>query len=79
MSRETRDLAASTTRNSKMGDGGELLLQSLGRRHDAGKSLPATTFDREVADAARRRVANAKREKALALRQGRTVSQSPRP
>lgn len=79
MSREARDLAASITCNSKTGGGGELLLQSSGRRHDAEKSLPATTFDKEVADASRRRVANAKREKALALRQGRTVSQSPRP
>lgn len=79
MSRGTRDLAVSTNPDSKTGGGGgDLLLQNSGRRNVAGNSLSATPFDKEVADAARRRIVNAKREKALALRQGRTVRQSPR-
>lgn len=79
MPRETRDLAALTAHSNKKGsDGGELLRQSLGRKNDARKGVASATaitpFDKEVSDAARRREANAKREKALALRQGRMVS-----
>lgn len=43
----------------------------LGRLEQKAKSL--TPFEKEVADAARRREANKKRERALALRQRVTV------
>lgn len=47
------------------------MVSELGRLEQKAKSL--TPFEKEVADAAKRRDANKKRERALALRQRVTV------